>query len=88
MTAARHGGTLGNDPARVGHVTWTWRLEDASGTTVEGADAPASPAHTNQADAESWLGEHFRELAEAGVAQVTLLDAGAEVYGPMSLADE
>jgi hypothetical protein len=72
----------------VPYVTWTWRLEDASGAAVDLPDTPASPAHPSQADAESWLGEHFRELAEAGVAQVTLLDAGSEVYGPMSLADE
>jgi hypothetical protein len=63
-------------------------LEDASGTALDGPDAPTSPPHASQADAESWLGENFRELAEAGVAQVTLLDAGSEVYGPMSLADE
>lgn len=69
-------------------MTWTWRLEDASGTEIDGSDAPAAPPQPSQADAESWLGEHFRELAAAGVAQVTLLDAGAEVYGPMSLADE
>jgi hypothetical protein len=69
-------------------VTWTWRLEDASGAVIDGSDAPACPTQSSQADAESWLGEHFRELADAGVAQVTLLDAGSEVYGPMSLADE
>jgi hypothetical protein len=71
----------------VPYVTWTWRLEDAGGAEIEPAGAPTSAPHTSQADAESWLGEHFRELAEAGVAQVTLLDGGSEVYGPMSLAD-
>ena len=50
--------------------------------------APASPPHGSQADAESWLGEQWRELREAGVAQVTLLDAGSAVYGPMSLSEE
>ena len=69
-------------------MTWTWRLEDASGAVIDPGEASVSPAHASQADAESWLGEHFRELAEAGVAQVTLLDADSEVYGPMSLADE
>jgi hypothetical protein len=66
-------------------MAWTWRLEDADGTTLS---APAAPAHGSQADAESWLGEQWRELREAGVAQVTLLDAGSEVYGPMSLSEE
>ena len=69
-------------------MTWTWRLEQADGGTVEPADAPAPQRHASQADAESWLGEHWRELREAGVAQVTLLDADSVVYGPMSLADE
>jgi hypothetical protein len=78
----------GQGQTNVGYVTWTWRYEDASGAVVEGADTPANPTHPSQADAESWLGENFRELAEAGIAQVTLLDAGSEVYGPMSLADE
>jgi hypothetical protein len=39
----------------------------------------------SQSDAESWLGEVWRELLEDGVDQVTLFEAGREVYGPMSL---
>ncbi|MDQ2748507.1 MAG: hypothetical protein M3Y44_03080 [Actinomycetota bacterium] len=66
-------------------MTWIWRLESLDGT--ERSD-PVSPAHPNQSDAESWLGEHWRELAEAGVAQVTLLEDGTEVYGPMSLGED
>ena len=48
----------------------------------------STPAHPNQSDAESWLGENWRDLAERGVAAVTLLDGNREVYGPMSLAEE
>jgi hypothetical protein len=66
-------------------MAWTWRLEDGDGTVLS---APASPPHGSQADAESWLGEQWRELREAGVVQVTLLDAGSAVYGPMSLSEE
>ena len=66
-------------------MTWTWRMEDAEGNAL---DSPPSPPQGSQADAESWLGEQWRDLREAGVAQVTLLDAGSVVYGPMSLADE
>jgi len=66
-------------------MSWTWRLESADGTV---RSTPAAPAHSNQSDAESWLGEQWRELADAGVAQVTLLDAGAAVYGPMPLTEE
>ena len=43
--------------------------------------------HSNQSDAESWLGEHWRELAEAGVAQVSLYDGPAKIYGPMPLSE-
>lgn len=69
-------------------MTWNWRLEAADGAVIEGADAPVSPRHGSQADAESWLGENWRELREAGVAQVTLLDADAVAYGPMSLSEQ
>ncbi|MCW2497941.1 hypothetical protein [Jatrophihabitans sp.] len=65
-------------------MSWIWRLEDTSGAVVTG---PESPAHGNQSDAESWLGEQWRELSEAGVAQATLLNDGAVVYGPMSLSE-
>ena len=65
-------------------MPWNWRYESVDGQPVTG---PAE-AFSSQADAESWLGENWRELAEAGVAQVTLLDAGAAVYGPMSLDSE
>ncbi len=66
-------------------MTWMWRLESVDGT---GLSEPVSAAHGSQSDAESWLGEHWRELADAGVAQVTLLDAGTVVYGPMSLGED
>jgi hypothetical protein len=65
-------------------MAWVWRLEAADGREL---DEPASPPHQNQSDAESWLGERWRELADAGIAQVTLLDSGRKVYGPMSLSE-
>ncbi len=63
-------------------MTWTWRYEDKSGAPV---DRPKSEAFPSQSDAESWLGEHWRELADHGVHRVVLLDDGATVYGPMPL---
>jgi hypothetical protein len=39
----------------------------------------------SQSDAESWLGEEWRTLLEAGVDAVHLLHDDVEVYGPMSL---
>jgi hypothetical protein len=65
-------------------VSWTWRLENSDGTPVAGR---SSPAHASQSDAESWLGEAWRALAESGVAQVTLLEDGERVYGPMPLSE-
>ncbi len=65
-------------------MPWTWRYEAADGRPVEAADHPPQGFPT-QADAETWLGETWRELAAAGIDQVTLLEDGTEVYGPMSL---
>lgn len=67
-------------------MAWTWRYEDPSGATVVPLDsAPTAEAFPNQADAESWIGENWRGLLDAGVAQVTLLEGEREVYGPMGL---
>lgn len=66
-------------------MPWTWRLETVDGAALS---EPASPAQPSQSDAESWLGEHWRELSDAGVVQVTLLDGGTQVYGPMSLGQD
>jgi hypothetical protein len=70
-------------------MAWTWRLEGADGAEFNHAERndPAPPAHANQSDAESWLGENWRELADAGVAQVRLFDGDTEVYGPMPLSE-
>jgi hypothetical protein len=65
-------------------VSWVWRLESADGTPSQ---ALPSPPHPSQSDAESWLGETWRELAAAGIAQVTLFEDGTLVYGPMPLTE-
>jgi hypothetical protein len=65
-------------------MTWTWRYEDSEGNEVRSAAGPA-PEFPTQADAESWLGEVWRDLLEQGVDAVRLYEDGAEVYGPMSL---
>jgi hypothetical protein len=69
-------------------MAWSWRYEDPDGGEVHPDGAPAPEGFPTQSDAESWLGETWRELLEAGVAQVTLLEEGREVYGPMGLAAE
>ena len=66
---------------------WTWQLEDPTGATVDPASLGVEvPECDNQGDAESWLGESWRELLERGVATVTLFNGEQEVYGPMGLA--
>lgn len=66
-------------------MSWRWRLETADGTA--GPDVPM-PAHQSQSDAESWLGENWRQLRESGVAAVSLFDGEREIYGPMPLSDD
>ena len=68
-------------------MAWTWRYEDAAGAPVTPAEqAPVADPFPSQADAESWIGENWRELLDGGVAQVTLLEGDREVYGPMGLS--
>jgi hypothetical protein len=64
---------------------WWWRLERADGEEVEVGDEFASQRFASQADAESWVGETWSDLAAAGVDAVTLFEHDRQVYGPMSL---
>ena len=64
---------------------WTWSYEDAAGAPMD-ATALGETAFPTQSDAESWFGEVWQDLTDAGVAAVTLWRDGAKVYGPMSLA--
>ncbi|MEV2276473.1 hypothetical protein AB0I72_12865 [Nocardiopsis sp. NPDC049922] len=60
-------------------MAWTWRYIEADGATPPGEDLPAE-AFTSRGDAESWLGENWRELTEGGVDRVALMDGDREVY--------
>jgi hypothetical protein len=64
---------------------WWWRLEDAAGAEVEVTGDLAGQRFASQADAESWVGEVFTDLAAEGVDGVTLFEDERRVYGPMSL---
>lgn len=64
---------------------WLWRLEDAAGAEVEVGGDLAGQRFASQADAESWVGEIWSELAAEGVDAVTLFEGDRQVYGPMSL---
>jgi hypothetical protein len=63
---------------------WTWTYFDVDAAVMTGG-ALVTAGFPSQSDAESWLGEQWRSLAEAGVDAVTLEHEGVTVYGPMSL---
>lgn len=63
---------------------WWWQLLDADGAVVEPEDGRQE--FPTRGDAESWLGEAWAELAEQGVASVSLHEGDRHVYGPMSLS--
>lgn len=65
-------------------MAWSWRYEDADANEVRSESFPGE-TFTTQAEAETWLGETWRELLDEGVDQVTLFQGGDVVYGPMSL---
>ena len=57
-------------------MPWNWRYEGTDGKPVTG------PAETfgSQADAESWIGQSWRQLASSGVTSVVLLEDDREEY--------
>jgi hypothetical protein len=68
-------------------AAWRWQLLDAAGADISEKVDPSGRElrFTSQGDAESWIGEAWRQLVEDGVDAVTLFEADREVYGPMSL---
>ncbi len=67
-------------------MAWRWSCDGADGAAVPLPEGlTAEETFPSQADAETWVGETWRELREAGVVAVTLYDDDRRVYGPMSL---
>ncbi|MGH3544696.1 MAG: hypothetical protein ACRDPW_02010 [Mycobacteriales bacterium] len=66
---------------------WTWRYFGAERTPAQPAldDEDSVQEFPSQSDAESWLGEHWRDLAAAGVTEVELIES-EKVHYAMSLA--
>lgn len=64
-------------------MAWTWRWEKGDGTEILQPDGPEE--FPSQGDAESWVGETWRDLLDKGVDQVVLEEDGRKIYGPMSL---
>lgn len=79
------------DPAQTGFLSersgpapsWHWLLLDRHG--AEAQTSVHLPRFASQADAETWVGESWRELVDSGVESVVLMEGERRVYGPMSL---
>ncbi|HEX4063242.1 MAG TPA: hypothetical protein VHY58_19695 [Streptosporangiaceae bacterium] len=65
-------------------MAWTWQFEKLDGTVLTSRGLP-NETFPSQSDAESWIGENWQKLLEAGVDQVTLFEDARKEYGPMSL---
>lgn len=70
-------------PAPSSHVPWWWQQLDSDGRVLTPAEGRQE--FPTRGDAESWVGEFWADLADEGVAAVTLFEGDREVYGPMSL---
>ncbi|MFI2611105.1 hypothetical protein [Kitasatospora sp. NPDC018619] len=66
-------------------MVWTWRYEKADGSAVT-PDGPREE-FAGQGDAETWIGETWKQLAEDGVDTAVLLEDDRVVYA-MSLNEE
>jgi hypothetical protein len=57
-------------------MAWTWRYEDVDGRPVDGP----TEAFSSQSDAESWIGQTWRDLVAAGVVRVALVEDDRTEY--------
>jgi hypothetical protein len=57
-------------------MSWSWRYENGEGQPVTGPDE----AFTSQADAESWIGQTWRDLSSAGTTTAILVEDGRVEY--------
>jgi hypothetical protein len=57
-------------------MAWTWRFEDAESQPVDGT----GEAFSSQSDAESWLGQTWRELTAAGATTAVLSEDDRTEY--------
>ncbi len=65
-------------------IPWWWQHLDADGRVLQ--PEQGRQEFPTRSDAESWVGEFWADLADEGVASVTLFEGDREVYGPMSLS--
>jgi hypothetical protein len=60
-------------------MSWHWAAEPAA------SDAGLDRTFHTQGEAETWIGEFYPDLLDAGVRAVTLYEEDRQVYGPMAL---
>jgi hypothetical protein len=67
-------------------MAWTWRYQNELGQAVELAGIEGlDEVFPSQSDAESWLGEVWRDLHAGGATEVVLLeDDRAEYTMPLT----
>jgi hypothetical protein len=63
-------------------MAWSWLYETADGSP---AVPPRSQEFPTQSDAETWVGENWRDLLAQGIGAVSLLEEERVAYGPMGL---
>lgn len=69
-------------------MSYLWTAELAPGAEAADDDlagAGVGKRFEDQAQAEAWLAEYYDDLADLGVASVSLFEEDRLVYGPMSL---
>jgi hypothetical protein len=66
-------------------MSWTWQYQSEQDTPNPQSAAQPAEGFPSQADAETWVGEVWRDLLDEGVDSVSLFEDGRLVYGPMSL---
>jgi hypothetical protein len=69
-------------------MSWTWQMHaGADAQVVPDPESLPQPSggFPSQGEAETWVGEVWRELVTEGVDAVSLFEEGRKVYGPMSL---
>ncbi|GAB2482021.1 hypothetical protein GCM10027030_15180 [Luteococcus sediminum] len=72
-------------------MSFTWTAELTPGADVapdELEGAGIGRPFEEQAEAEAWLTQGYEDLADLGVAAVSLFDDGQLVYGPMPLDEQ
>ena len=67
-------------------MQWTWRLNPAEGAEPLRVDLEV-PSFAARADAESWLGEHWRGLHEQGALTASLIREGERIGWPLPLRE-